>query len=204
MFWWLVFLLFLTACGRPQYVVRYQYLPPQSPEARSCLKDCERRFERCKEECLKKQNECRRQARSQAEKLYRRSLKTYQEELNLYRKRYRLYHQELVAWNDSFRRLYEDYLFFKKNCQKERDDYACRRYREIRKHLDALETQRPLRPKEPKAPDLEKIMKGLLSSCLEDCGCQEKYNYCFLSCGGKLLPKKFCLENCQDSPQKAP
>ncbi len=194
---WLAFL-FLLGCGGPKYVVRYRYLPPVDPGARKCLKECERKFQACEKRCQKEQEDCRRRARQEAVKLYQEMLKTYRQELRAYRERSRLYHRELTLWNDEYRRLYEDYLFFKKACQEEEDERACRRRRELERHLEALEHEKPLKPREPREPRLEDISRKLAASCKKDCGCQKAYDNCFLSCGGKLIPEKFCVENCPE------
>ncbi len=190
--------LFLLGCGGPKYVVKYRYLPPEGKGARACLKECETRFQACERRCQKERETCRQRVRQEATRLYQKELKTYREALKAYQRRQRLYYRELTLWHDEYRRLYEDYLFFKKACQKEKDDYACRRRRELERHLEALENEKPQEPKEPRAPELSRLLNELAASCPKDCGCQKDYDHCFLRCGGRLVPERFCLENCPE------
>lgn len=192
----LILLLCISACGGPKYVVKYHYLPPTEAEGRACLKKCDEDFLRCEKRCEEKEEACQREARQEASRLYQKLLEAYQEEVKAYRERLSLYRQELVHWNEDYRRLYEEYLFFKKACKKEKDDYACKRRRELERSLKSLEDEKPSPPKEPQPPKLEEIQRELAASCKQDCRCQKNYDHCFLQCGGKIIPERFCLEGC--------
>jgi len=192
-----LFLFVLAGCGGPKFVVKYRYVPPENHNAQNCLKSCEEKFNKCQMNCKKFYNECLKEAYNNAIKLYQELLKSYNVELKAYAEECRVYSEELSSWNDRYRKIYRDYLFFKKVCNKDHDKYACRRKKDLEKELNAMEREKPERPVRPVKPDLDRLVNRLSLKCLNNCGCQRIYDNCFVSCGGKLYPEKFCVENCK-------
>ena len=135
--------------------------------------------------------------RGEAARIYRQELSAYNRELSAYQKAYSTYQRELLDWNNNYRELYRDYLYFKKRCKKDRDYYACQRKEDLEEALETLSQTRPQPPGKPVKPSLESIVRELSSTCPSDCGCKEEYDACFTSCGGRIVPEKYCVKNCK-------
>ena len=186
---------FLISCGGPEFSVGYRYVPPKDNTA--CLQSCDSEFSKCQQQCEERREKCIEDARKRAEAIYQRELSIYQKELSAYNKAYTSYQRALLDWNNNYRKLYKDYLYFKKACKKTKDYYACDRKYQLEQALDTLNDTKPTPPAQPQKPDLQKIILELSSSCTTDCGCKETYNACFTSCGGEIVPYKFCTKNCK-------
>ncbi|MEO2083430.1 MAG: hypothetical protein ABGX12_05365 [Desulfurobacteriaceae bacterium] len=183
------------SCGAPKFAVKYEYIPPNNNEA--CLKKCRISYTECQKKCIEEEKECKKNIRTEAERLYRESLLTYRKELESYTKALSSYRAELLDWNNEFRKIYDDYSFFRNACRKEKDKYACRREKELKEELENLEREKPTPPARPKRPSLTEILEKLERSCRRSCNCGEEFDRCFISCGGKLRPVRFCIENCE-------
>ena len=185
----------LLSCGGPEFSVGYRYVPPENNK--TCLKSCDSRFVECKRRCMEKREKCLKDVRVRAEAIYQKELDVYQRELSAYNRAYENYQRNLLDWNNNYRKLYRDYLYFKKACKKTKDYYACDRRDQLEEALDTLNNTKPTAPVPPKKPELSEIISELSASCNADCGCKETYNACFTSCGGKIIPYKFCVKNCK-------
>ncbi len=185
----------LISCGGPEFSVGYRYVPPKGDK--ECLKSCQEKFTKCQEKCLENREKCLKDVRIRAEAIYQKELDVYQKELSAYNRAYENYQRNLLDWNNNYRKLYRDYLYFKKACKKTKDYYACDRRDQLEEALDTLNNTKPTPPTQPKKPDLQEIVSQLSSACYTDCSCKETYNTCFTSCGGKIIPYKFCVKNCK-------
>ncbi len=186
---------FLISCGGPEFSVAYRYVPPK--DNINCLMSCDSEFKKCQQKCSEKREKCLEDARKRAEAIYQKELNIYQKELSVYNKAYTSYQRALLDWNNNYRKLYKDYIYFKNVCKKTKDYYACDRKYQLEQALDTLNDTKPTPPTPPKKPDLQEIISQLSSACYTDCGCKETYNTCFTSCGGKIVPYKFCVKNCK-------
>jgi len=193
----IVFLLplFFFSCGGPEFVVKYKYVPPK--DSRECLKGCKEKLNSCLSSCSKRREVCLEKVRREAEKIYEKQLKVYSQKMASYSKALREYQNLLISWNEKFTSLYKDYRYFKSVCKKTKDYLACERKDELKSLLEDLNENKPKNPVKPASPDFDAIYYRLSSSCPTDCGCKDSYNACFLSCGGKLVPYKFCVKNCK-------
>ncbi|TCK03387.1 hypothetical protein [Phorcysia thermohydrogeniphila] len=187
--------LMLASCGSPRYIVKYKYVPPQN--SKECLKSCEVKFEECQKSCNEKFQRCINKSWEEARKIYQAELLSYRKELSAYREKRRNYLNDLIEWNEQFKRVYRDYRFFSSICRRTKERYACERKRELRELLDTVKAEKPKKPSKPKEPSLDSIFREISSKCTTQCGCQELFNNCFVSCGGKLIPYKMCIENCE-------
>ncbi|WP_457680218.1 hypothetical protein [Thermovibrio sp.] len=188
-------LLLVAGCGGPEFAVSYRYVPPKDNS--KCLARCEADYSSCRLSCQKKRQECLSKVRQEAVKVYSKELSAYNNALVAYQKSYSNYQKELLEWNNNYRHLYKDYLYFKKACKKTKDFYACQRRDELEEALQTLNEVKPTSPVRPKKPSLEGIVRELSASCPSDCGCKESYDACFTSCGGQIIPEKFCVRNCK-------
>jgi len=187
----------LSSCGGPTFKVAYRYVPPSDEKGRACAERCYRQFEECQSRCRESYEACLAQVRSRAVSVYEKALSLYGEELNAYQKSYSAYQNALLNWNRNYRLLYRDYEYFKRLCKKSKDYSACRRGDELEEALETLNEKKPVPPERPRKPDLQQIVRELSAACSADCGCQRSYEDCFTACGGKVVPEKFCVENCK-------
>ncbi len=187
--------LLLVSCGGPEFAVSYRYIPPK--DNLSCLEKCQEEFSNCQLECSKKRNRCLEKAREEAQKLYQRELEVYQKEITAYNRDYTSYQRRLLEWNRNYRSLYRDYLYFKKACKKSKDYFACNRKEELEEALETLNQVKPQPPTKPSRPSLSSMVSKLALTCPTNCGCKEKYNACYTSCGGQIIPERICVRNCK-------
>jgi hypothetical protein len=68
--WLLVVVLMLTACV-PIYETHYSYQPPDNPQEKSCIAQCQENRNVCRSDCHNQQQQCESQAREKAEFRYR-------------------------------------------------------------------------------------------------------------------------------------
>jgi len=187
---------FLISCGGPEFKVAYRFVPPKDSEA--CLKNCRSDYEKCSKACNEKYQDCLEKARKEAERIYQKELDEYRRELSAYSKEYTAYQRNLLEWNRNYRKLYKDYVFFKEECKKHKHDYyICDRKYQLEEALNTLNEQKPSPPERPKKPEFSDILSELTSSCSLNCGCEEDYRVCFTSCGGEVIPYKYCVKNCK-------
>ncbi len=192
--YFVVFWIFLLcACGGPKYEIRYRYLPPEDP---ACLRTCEEKFSRCKESFRQERQKCLERSRKEAVKLYEEALKEYERDLALYQERLSLYRKEMLAFREKEAALRGDYRFFKKTCEERNEQYACLRAQELRKILKEMAGEKPSRPEKPSKPRLEEFLAPLRELCREEKLCEERFQKCFLACGGTLVPERICVKNC--------
>ncbi len=191
----LISLLLLSSCGGPEFAVSYSYIPPKG--GNGCLKRCQENYERCRSSCADSYRKCIERSREKALSIYREEVKTYRKELSSYREAYGDYERALSEWNSSYAELERDYAYFKTACRQSNDRYACERKEELEEALRKMERGKPSPPRKPKKPEFSSLFNEIKSSCDSSCGCREDYNRCFTSCGGTLIPHKFCIKNCK-------
>ena len=109
------------------------------------------------------------------------------------------YDGEVDSWDRKHIRVEQQFNTYRELCdhKKDRNTYECRRAREADNELTSLEAIEPILPNRPDKPILSKEIKRAQKSCSNKCGCQKEYDNCFVSCGGTLDYKKFCVENCK-------
>ncbi len=187
----------MSACGGPKYVVKNRYIPPIVVKDNSCLHICEEKFESCQKACENQYQSCMADVRLKAINIYEKDIAKYEKQLAVYQEEMRFFRQKITEYQENFKKLNDDFRFFKRICQEKQDRYACLRQKELKKEIYHFKQNKPFRPIRPKKPNLEIIIKKLMITCHRDCGCQEIYDRCFLSCGGTIIPEKICVENCQ-------
>jgi len=181
-------------CGGPEFSVSYRFIPPQG--GGSCLKACEEKLSDCNSRCAERRERCLERAREEAKEVYAKELEAYKGELLAYQRAYSAYQRELLNWNRSYRELYRDYIYFKERCKKGKDYLVCRRADELEEALETLNQVKPQPPRRPVKPELSEVIRELSLTCPSDCGCRDEYEACFTSCGGKIIPERICVKNC--------
>jgi len=165
----------LAGCATPRYQAIYRYDPPTSVEGQACVMGCERVLAGCRAECQSAWRACSARVEAQVEERYAQALRGYAADLSRYRRELDLYEWDLwVGWGQGYGGLW----------------YSPWSYHPWQGYYP-----RPYPPAEQ--PSRESVRVGLLKAqCNDDCGCQLKYDDCYLGCGGRMIPETRCVADC--------
>ena len=180
-------MLFLSACS-PKYKVVKEYHPPKiSQNATStsiCLGNCEVKRTACKRTCESAFTSCQVKAHRIANQRYAKKMQAYTAKLENYV-------DEMQMNNFNMRFDYFGYPFY-------RPRYGYGPYGGYANSLfwyDPMPMYRHV-PK-PHKPSLEQEkLKAETEFCDLDCACTQKFDDCYIGCGGEIASKKICIENC--------
>ncbi len=180
-FFILITVIFISGCS-PKYKIATDYIPPTSADAPVCLQSCEAKLKTCQSECQAKFEPCKLKANAHAKKVYNQKMANYVKELENYADvvedyefrmemrymRYGLYDYPFGPFYGVYDPFYIDpFPYYGHNTRK------------------------------PRKPSLEaEELKAQAQMCNIDCGCSLSYDTCYKGCGGKIISKKICIENC--------
>jgi len=189
--------LLLTACS-PKYVVKTVYIQPSTKQEKVCVQECNVKRQTCQIHCNQKRDNCLVEAEKKAKESFPSMLDEYDYIMHQYEREQNRYEVEIASWDRNHHHLEEKFQTYRRLCdnKKDRKSYECRRAREIDSELESIEAIEPTAPPHPHEPILAEEIKKAQSSCSNNCGCQDDYDNCFVSCGGTLDYKKICVENC--------
>ncbi len=176
-----VVLLVFTACS-PKYRTTYSYVAPPSPQAQHCIKTCQEKLDTCQKVCKANFEICKQKAEKIAKENYEKKLQQYYRDLENYTNQIQQYELE------------RDLFFY--------DGFCCpRRYGFYRPFGGRLFWGPPpgyyYTLKKPVKPNLQQeILNAQMKHCRIDCGCHDSYDKCYEGCGGKVITKKVCIQNC--------
>ncbi len=189
-----VFLLFLISCSTsPEYRIEKLYIDGKT----DCVKKCYIEKQNCEEKCEIQYQTCQKNAYKRAKDIYLVLEEKYYEKLKIYERLYREYLTKYDSWFSRYSMVFDTYQYYRNRCQKDsKDRYSCDIYRQINSELDHLRFLKPTPPEKPIPPDFKKILKQEKSICTKDCKCDQKFDICFSTCGGKIDIKKICIKNC--------
>ncbi len=191
-----IFCLFVfTGCG-PKYIVKNSYIPPSSQSGKQCVNKCEEHLRDCRTNCEINYNNCISSAFDRAKKIARISEQNYRKRYNKYLRKLDEYNYRMVDWQNEYDQNSRDLQYFRDRCIKDKDKYACDRENDLRYVVKTLLRNKPHKPKHPKKLSFNDILLQQQNMCQKDCGCQSDYNVCFTSCGGEIISKRICVENC--------
>jgi len=190
--------LFYTACS-PKYEIKTLYTQPNTPQGKVCVKECNVKRETCQIHCNQKYNSCLEEAKKHAKENFPSVMDEYKDVMQQYKNEINHYEREIASWDRNHIRLEQQFQTYRELCntKKDRKNYECRRAKEIENDLDSMKAIEPQAPSLPKKPLLSEEVKKAQKTCSNKCGCQKEYDNCFVSCGGTLDYKKFCIENCK-------
>jgi len=190
--------LFFGACS-PKYVIKTLYTQPTTKEGKIALAECNIKRETCQTHCNQGYNSCLSQAKEQAKKHFPLILDEYSEVMHDYEAEINRYEGEIESWDHKHIRVEQQFQTYRELCnsKKDRKSYECRRAKESERELEDLENIEPTPPARPEKPLLSNEIKKAQKKCSNRCGCQKEYDNCFISSGGTLDYKKFCVENCK-------
>lgn len=187
--------LLCVGCG-PRYVVKNNYIPPTSGNAKECLSICEQSSQLCQKSCQSRYQICLDSAMIKAQEIEQRERKEYDIAYQRYQMDYMIYQREFHRWKRDYNNYSRDLSYFHNLCERERDGNACRKRDDLRRYLSRLSHERPEEPWIPARPTYEQILVNQQSFCTTQCGCEQQYDTCFVGCGGQVIPYKMCVENC--------
>ncbi len=182
-------LLFFSACS-PKYKIVKEYHPPQLTDSSNtsvCLGLCETKRSACKQKCESTFNSCKVKAHRIALQRYNKKMQDYTKQLENY----------VDAVDDNgfeSRFIFMNYGY----------GYPYYYYPRPYGYANSLFWYDPMpyygsyrsRPK-PKKPSLEQEnLKAEAEFCDLDCGCTHTFDTCYTGCGGTIVSKKLCIENC--------
>jgi len=190
--------IFLIACS-PKYVIKTLYTQPITNQGKVCVQECNVKRETCQIHCNQKRDRCLTKAKEDAKRNFSSIMNEYEHSMHGYEAEVNRYKSEIDSWDRRYIRVEQQFKTYRELCdkKKDRDAYECRRAREADDELSSLETFEPTPPARPNKPLLSEEIKRVQKSCSNKCGCQKEYDNCFVSCGGTLEYKKFCIENCK-------
>lgn len=170
--------LLLGGCTTPRHQTIYRYDPPADPEGQVCLTRCEQALHACYDVCATTYAACVQGLEPEAQARYADALARYESELAHYRHDLERYAVSLsLGWGE-----YDHWYgagWYAPNWP----------YRRLRPYY-----AEPLPPRPPSYAD--ELGKLKAESCARDCGCQPKYDACFLGCGGSRILEERCFANC--------
>lgn len=191
----LFFLLLCSACA-PRYETQtiYQYPDNYRPQ---CFKNCKNNLFQCEKKTLNIYNKCMNEANRRSKDIFNYEMKKYKANLNNYLAKEKLYQSQKKSYQAKFDDLKTDEKYFSEKCN-QTDKFACEKLVNIKHALDKLSS--PLSPikNKPEAPSFNEIIKIQSQYCHQTNICQQEYNACFTSCGGKVIYKQVCVENCDN------
>ena len=190
--------LFFIACS-PKYEIKTLYSQPTTNQGQVCVKECNVKRQTCQIHCNQKRDNCLAEAKERAKDNFPSLMDEYEYVMHQYDAEINRYEGEISSWDRKHIRLEQKFNTYRELCdhKKDRKSYECRRAREADNDLKDMENIEPTPPPRPNKPILAEEIKKAQKSCSNNCGCQKEYNNCFVSCGGTLDYKKFCIENCK-------
>jgi hypothetical protein len=166
---WFALAALLAGCAAgPRYQTVKRYVPPQGPAAQACLGECSAAMARCKQDCEIRYQSCARSVLPEAQARYSEQLHQYGAALDQYRWELERYRLDwMLGWGDPY--------------------------------WDAWGWRSPAFPPPlpPPAPSLDQEIARLTRErCDQDCGCQSRYDTCFVACGGEIRHETQCVAHC--------
>jgi len=190
--------IFLIACS-PKYVIKTLYTQPTTNQGKVSVQECNVKRETCQINCNQKRDRCLTKAKEGAKNNFSSLMDEYAHIMRGYEAEMNRYDGEIDSWDRKHLRMKQQFKTYRELCDKKKDrnPYECRRARETDNELSSLEAIEPTAPPLPNKPLLSEEIKIAQKSCSNKCGCQKEYDNCFVSYGGTLNYKKFCIENCK-------
>jgi hypothetical protein len=163
----------LVGCATPRYETIRHYEPPASPAGQACVADCERAQAGCRADCQVAWQACAARVEPKVEARYVQALNDYAEELRRYRRDLDLFEWRLwMGWGRG-----HGGLWYSPWSAYPWPDYVTA-------------------PMPPGGPPTRDTARAFLNKaeCKDDCGCQPRYDACYISCGGGVRLEQRRLE----------
>lgn len=188
--------IFLVGCS-PVYVTKNQYIAPKDKEFSKKVSICEVKKKECDSECRSEYQGCLDSAYLRAKDISNEEFKKYDIDYEEYLIELRDYKYYKYEFDKNYMRIQNDYSYFYKECNSKKEAYACERKNELKDTLNMLKRDKLRKPKEPRKPFFDNILRKQQKLCANDCGCSRSFDICYVNFGGEVIPYKFCIENCE-------
>ncbi len=188
-------IIFLFSCSTsPEYKIEKLYLDGN----KECIKTCQTKKLKCEKQCKSEYEKCINTAYKRAKETYNILVKQYEKELKIYNSLFDKYLHEYDQWFSKYSLIFDSYQYYRDRCQKDKkDSYSCYKYNQLKSELEHLRYLKPYPPNKPTPPDFKKILQDEKNNCINRCSkCEEQFDICFTTCGGKISIKKICVKNC--------
>jgi len=173
-------LLFFSGCS-PKYKVVKEYHSQNINK--SCINGCQMKLNECKQNCQAKFSTCKIEADKVAMQNYNQKMEAYHKALENYADAVQRYNLDMEL-EFAF---YDDPFCYGRSPFYHRPFFYDPFWRTPSYYL----------PPRPKKPSLEQEkLKVEAKMCDLDCDCGKKYDLCFSGCGGEIVNRKICIENC--------
>jgi len=183
-------MLLMTACS-PKYKIVKEYHPPKianSSESAICLGVCESAKKACLSQCEASFSSCKVKAHRIAKQRYAAKMQKYTQALENYVNTIHDYRFERGFINFSYAGYGYPYYYNPRYYGYANSLFW---YDPMPFYVDSY------LPPKPKKPSLEREkLKAEAEFCDLDCGCAQKFDSCYIGCGGEVVHKKVCIENC--------
>ena len=181
-------LLILSACS-PKYKIVKEYHAPKisnSTQTPICLGVCETNRNACKQTCDANFSSCQVKAHRIAQERYNAQMQRYTAQLERYVNEMQLDHFNAYFYHFD----YYGYPYYRSRYGNGYGGYG---------HSLFWYDPMPFysyAPK-PKKPSLKiEQLKAEEEFCDKECACTQKFDNCYIGCGGEIVSKKVCIENC--------
>jgi len=193
----IIFVFVLISACSPKYKIVHDYSAPNTESGLQCInQQCQAENTQCQKSCSNKFDSClvdeEEKAKNDFNKIldqYYLTLESYQNKLEVFYYNEKLYHENIRLYKDNKQRALEE-CAIKKVAKKH-----CSKYQRAVKsyHLNL----RPNRPAKPYKPTLRRTTIEYQKVCKNSCQCNDHFNQCYVSCGGKVHTRKICIDNCE-------
>jgi len=189
------FVVLLTGCAS-KYALQKEYIVPQNIKFENFAQDCSAKRVTCEQKQKKDYNICLNNALERAKNIQTLSNKKYQKKYQRYLTRMNDYNFNIIDWQSEYDKDYRDWQYFRDQCRKNNDKYSCDREDDLRYIVKNERKDRPREPREPRFVTFTEILATQQKLCNVKNECENKFDICFISHGGKVRSNRVCIENC--------
>ncbi len=190
-----IFTIWLFSGCSPKYQITQEYIAPSEQEAKTCIKSCYLQMRECEDACKIRFENCKNKAQKVGQENYQKKMKEYVHNLEKYADDLREYEQRYEHCED---RREDYYNLLEISCK---GDSKCIKKGLFNRRVPfcRFDNDSFIEPIKPRKPDLQmEIDRATNKLCQVDCNCQKNYDKCYVSCGGEIITKKECIENCKE------
>lgn len=192
----LIFIVFFLVGCSPKYVTKNQYIAPKDKDFSQCVNKCEIKKKECIRESNKEYKTCLNTAYLRAKEISDGQFIKYDRDYEDFLLEFRDFKNYKYIFDKDYRKIVSDYNYFLKECHSKKDSFTCRRKDELKQSLSLMKRDMVKEPKEPKIPSFSAILKSQQNLCRLDNSCSTSFDICYVNCGGKVIPYRLCINNC--------
>jgi hypothetical protein len=189
------FVVLFAGCA-PKYALQKEYIVPQNIKFEKFAQDCSLQRSICEEKQKKDYSTCLNNAYERAKNIQTLSNEKYEKKYQRYLARMNDYNFNIIDWQSAYDKDYRDWQYFRDQCRKNNDKYACDREDDLRYIVKNERKNRPREPREPRMATFTEILATQQGLCNINNECESEFDICFTTQGGKIKSSRVCIENC--------